>query len=99
MSNRGNSPAERWVATSDGLREAFPHLSAWYNDVDEFLELRIKAREDSTYLAIAKGVDGKGGPVVCFGVGYDVAGALMSVDATIQGGHWKVDKPWSAKGK
>ena len=76
-----------------------PHLQAWLDSYDDFSELRIKARDDGTVLGIAKGYDSNGGPVVCFGVGYDGVAALLALDRAINGGNWRVDKPWSPKGK
>lgn len=89
-----NSSQERWLSIDECMREYAPHLSAWWNDDEEFSELRLKARPDGTTLAIAKGYGGDGGPVVCFGVGYGVPAALLAIDGTINGGRWKVDEPW-----
>lgn len=86
--------AQEWADFDGVLREYVPNLRAWWGEAEEFGELRLKFRLDSTYLAIAKGYDSSGGPVVAFGVGYDVVTALMAIDSTIQGGHWRVDKPW-----
>lgn len=77
------------------VRGYAPNLYGWSSDPDNFAELRLKARPDGTILAIAKGFGPDGGPVVCFGVGYGIVGAVMAIDATIQGGKWRVDKPWS----
>jgi hypothetical protein len=93
--NRKNeSSVERWVRLVDDLRAAVPHVMGWLTSVDDFKEIRIKAREDGTCLAIAKGYGSDGGPIVAFGVGYDAVLALMALDATLQGGHWRKDKPW-----
>lgn len=94
-----NGPVDRWAAFDSVLKGELPHLHAWYTEEEEFSELRIKARPDGTCLAIAKGYGSDGGPVVCFGVGYGVVAALMAIDATIHGGNWKFDKPWSPNGK
>lgn len=101
MSKKSGKPtrAEQWAAFDEKLRGAVPHLSAWWDDADEFVEIRVKARPDGTYLAVAKGYGSDGGPVVCFGVGYGVSAALMAIDSTIQGGSWRVDKPWSPPSK
>lgn len=95
----GNRALERWTEFSDELHRRVPHLSAWYGEEESFSELRIKAKADGTMLAIAKGFGPDGGPVVCFGSGYGLVACLMAIDATIQGGHWRVDKPWPNKGK
>lgn len=88
------SKAEQWTTLSEQVGRVMPHLVAWWDDDDDFVEIRLKLRPDGTVLAIAKGYDSDGGPVVCFGTGYGVLGALMSVDGTIQGGRWREDKPW-----
>lgn len=84
----------RYNRLHDGVAELTPSLYAFLNDVEEFSELRVKARDDGSVLAIAKGYDSSGGPIVSFGVGYDAIGALLGIDGTIQAGKWKVDKPW-----
>lgn len=91
--------AERWAELGDEIHQRLPHLYAWLVDEDDFAELRLKARPDGTTLAIAKGYGTDGGPVVCFGSGYGAVGALMAIDATIQGGRWREDKPWSGNKK
>lgn len=92
----GQGP-ERWVRLVDDLRRHLPHGASWWADEESFSELRLKAKADGTILAIAKGYGSDGGPVVCFGSGYGLEGALMALDASIQGGNWRFDKPWSGK--
>lgn len=92
--SKGSSPQDRWLENCAQMKGAFPHASAWWTQEDEFRELRFKARDDGTTLAIAKGFDSGGGETVCFGSGYGLVGAMMAVDAAIQGGNWRVDKPW-----
>lgn len=89
-----NSQVDRWVRLSDQIKKEVPQVSSWLFSTTDFVEVRFKARDDGTVLGIAKGYDSSGGPIVCFGVGYDVVLALMALDATIAGGHWRVDKPW-----
>lgn len=88
-----------WAAFVDQIHAVIPHASSWWGEEDGFRELRLKRRDDGSTLAIAKGYGPDGGEVVCFGSGYGVVGALMAIDAAIQGGAWRVDKPWSDKGK
>ena len=97
--SRGNTKQKTWLKLVEQLKVELPHLAAWWDDYDEFLELRLKARDDGTVLVIAKGFDSGGGPVVCFGTGYDVVSAIMAIDATINAGNWRVDKPWAPKKK
>lgn len=86
---------ERWLQFHDVVRDWVPHATAWFIDEERFQELRFKRRDDGTTLAIAKGYGPDGGPVVCFGAGYGLLGSLLAVDRAIQGGNWRVDKPWS----
>lgn len=92
-----NGRSHNWVELSDSIKTGCPQLVAWYNTTDDFQELRFKARDDGTILAIAKGYGADGGPIVCFGVGYDVPAACLAINASIAGGHWRVDKPWDAR--
>ncbi len=89
-----NTLQSQWDKAAKQGRLQFPHLYGWLENVDAFSELRIKARDDGTYLAIAKGYGTDGGPVVCFGVGYDYTLAILALDKTIQAGKWRYDKPW-----
>lgn len=93
-----NTPGERYVNLTGVLKQQFPHLFAWCLDPNDFIELRFKARSDGTILAVAKGYDPAGAPVVAFGSGYDVVLALMAIDASINGGNWRRDKPYDPSG-
>jgi len=94
--NKRKGLQARWESVEKGLHDSFPHLSAWWSDEEGFESLRVMARADGTTLVVAKGFNGEGGPIVCFGSGYGVVLALMAVDATINAGNWRADKPWKA---
>lgn len=96
---RENTLVTRYNAIHEAVEELTPHLYGFLGSVEDFREIRIKARADGTCLAIAKGFGPDGGETVCFGVGYDAIGALLGIDGTIQSGSWKVDEPWSPNGK
>lgn len=93
-SKRKNSAVKRWEELGEEVHRTVPHLYAVLGEEDEFIELRAKARLDGTTLVILKRYGSDGTPMVCFGSGYGVFGALVAVDSTIQSGNWKVDKPW-----
>jgi hypothetical protein len=97
--NKKRTQAERYAWVHDKLQEMVPHVFSFLMDEDDFVELRIKKQADGSCLAIAKGYDSDGSPVVCFGGGYGYVGALMAIDATIQGGNWRADKPWNPSKK
>lgn len=87
----------RWLRIAGFVGDELPNLASWLGEEEEFIELRIKARDDGSTLAIAKGYNGSGAPVVCFGVAYGPYLALMAIDSSIQGGNWREDKPWQEK--
>lgn len=89
-----NLPVERWQVHVSYSKEFFPHVSAWLFDSDRFRGLSFKPKVDGMVIAVAKGYFADGGESVCFGSGYDVVLALMSLDAAIQGGNWRIDTPW-----
>jgi len=93
------SPAELWSSNNSKLRGMIPHCYSVFSDAENFISLHIKARDDGTVLAVAKQYGDDGRPVVAFGSGYDVMAGLMGLDSSIQGGHWRVDKPWEPPGK
>jgi len=88
------SQAENWIKKEKDFRKLFPTVGAWLADEQDFSQLLLKVRPDGTTLAIAKGYGPDGGPIVCFGSGYGAIAALMAIEKTMQGGYWKVDKPW-----
>jgi len=94
-----DSRVDRWLQLESYLKLNIPHVIAWCNRVDEFNELRFKSRDDGTVLAIAKGYGSDGSPVVLFGSGYSYTLALVAIDSAIQGGEWRLDKPWSPNGQ
>lgn len=88
---------QRYQELSSQMQGLVPHLASWLGEEEDFRELRVKARPDGTMLSIAKGYNGDGGEIVAFGSGYGFVGSLLALDATINGGHWKVDVPWVPK--
>jgi hypothetical protein len=90
---------ERWMRLSTLFSREFPQLMSFLTDPENFLEVRIKFRPDGTYLLILKGYGDDGGPIVCFGVGYDVILSMLAVEKTIAGNGWRPDKPWNPNGK
>lgn len=93
--NNKNSQVDKWQASEKSLLLLFPHIMGVAVKEAEFIELRLKARDDGSTLAIIKQYGEDGGPLVAFGVGYGVTLALMALDKTLQGGHWRIDKPWN----
>ena len=90
--NTALSRGEQLSILDQELKKWLPNLSSWWDNETDFREVRVMSRDDGSMLAIAKGYDGEGGPVVAFGVGYGVAATLLALDTTIQGGRWKFDK-------
>ena len=79
------------------VSKSLPHLFAVLNSEEDFIELKVMARSDGTTLSLCKQYDSGGATVVAFGTGYGVILALMALDSSIQGGNWRIDKPWSPK--
>lgn len=92
--NSKKNGQRRWAVLDDALRDGVPHLSGVLNDEENFVSLLLKARDDGTCLAVLKKYSGDGTPLVCFGSAYSVSGCMVAIDATINGGNWKTDKPW-----
>lgn len=94
-SNAGkNSSVSRLIDFDAELAVRVPQFHAFFSDEDSFIEFRAKARPDGTILVVAKQYGSDGGPMVSFGVGYGVTAALLAIESTIAGGHWRVDVPW-----
>ena len=88
----GKNEVERFLAVDEAIRKVLPHFHAWSGDEESFRRFQIKARDDGTFLAVASGYGADGTPMVCFGQGYGVIGALYGLDRAIQGDNWRVDK-------
>lgn len=96
---KSDKPVDRWLAHVSYYKLSFPHVSSWLFDEEQFRGLSFKPGVDGMTIAVAKGFSADGTPTVCFGSGYDVILALMSLDASMQGENWRVDKPWSPSPK
>lgn len=88
-----------WTRIVQQWQKDFPHISTDCLFSSDFIELRLKMKEDGTVLAILKKFGADGGPTVLFGVGYDPVLAIMALDKASQGGNWRVDTPWEPKAK
>lgn len=88
---------QHFAELDEELRAYLPHLVSWWSKEEEVRGVSVKARPDGGFLAVAKGYESDGSEIVAFGLGFGVIGSLMALDMTLQGGNWKVDKPWPKK--
>jgi hypothetical protein len=93
--NRNNPELNRIVLLMEGIRSAAPQLYAWLNDTADFREVRIYIRDDGEMLGVAKGYNGDGAPVICFGSGFDVFSCLLGLNGAITADRWREDRPAS----
>lgn len=97
LRNNGNgSLSKRWTREVERLQAAFPQVTAFWDSREDFRELRLKARDDGTILAIAKAYGPDGTPMVAFGTGYDIVSCLMGLEGTLASSRWRVDKPYGS---
>lgn len=89
--------SERFAVLGSQLGTLLPHLNGVLSDETDFISLQIKLRPDGTCLAVLKKYGDDGRPLVLFGSGYGVPGALMGTDSAVQGGRWRPDKPFKPK--
>ena len=92
--SKSKSAAERFALLGQLLKKHVPNLNVTFEDESDFISLLVKVRPDGTCLAVVKKFGDDGGPLVLFGSGYGLPGALMAADAAAQGGKWRPDKPW-----
>lgn len=90
--SRSDSMQDAWSAIDQALQTNIPQVHSLVTNSGDFTELRLKARDDGTTLAILKAYAQDGTPMVAFGVGMSFSLSLIAVEATIAGGHWKRDK-------
>lgn len=93
-----NNRSSAWLALDQVIKNEVPHLAAVLADEEDFISFHIKMRDDGSVIGVLKRFGSDGGKLVCFGSSYTVSGCFVAVDATIQGGNWKVDKPWNGSG-
>lgn len=93
--NRRDQGSQAWLRLTEAFKAEVPQLTSVITDEVDFIDLRVKLRDDGSCLAIVKRYSADGGPVVCFGAAYGAIGALVAIDRAITGNNWKVDKPWS----
>lgn len=93
MSKRSNA-SDRILGLDKALRDYVAHVASYLGDEETFVSLYFKHQDDGTVLAVAKRYGPDGGPQVCFGGGYGVIGAMLSLNATIASDNWKTDKPY-----
>jgi len=91
---RNNTLLDWHYAWQEGVPQVYHALV----DGDRLCDLRVKVRDDGTWIAIGKGYGNDGGPVVAFGSGYDALSALQGLEGALAANKWRVDKPWSPNG-
>jgi hypothetical protein len=81
-----------------GLYGKLPQLRglALANEED-FTSLLIKHRGPMDWIVVAKKTGDDGGPLVCFGTGFDLVGALLGLEGTLASDRWRVDAPYNGK--
>lgn len=89
------TPGERFAFLGGELQRELPHVWKLLEGNSDFISLHLKAKADGSILCVAKKYGDDGGPLVLFGGGYGFVGALMALDASLQGDKWRTDKPWS----
>jgi nucleoid-associated protein YejK len=71
----------RWVQLEEALSQTVPQVFSILANEDDFISLYAKIRDDRTTLLVLKRYGSDGGPTVCFGSGYGVAGAFLALEA------------------
>jgi hypothetical protein len=83
------------VRLEEALVGVVPQLAAvLLRDSSGFQALTVRWRGPSDVLCVLRRETPEEGPQVCFGGGYDPAGALVALNAAVTGGRWKEDRPW-----
>lgn len=88
-----------WTEINDVLLKHTPQLASVLGDEEDFLTLYVKMKEDRTLLGVLKRYGSDGGPEVCFGSGYTIAGCFLGLEGSIAANKWRPDKPWEPDGK
>lgn len=83
-----------WKRLNSELSDLTPQLASVLGDEAEFISLYVKVKADGTMLGVLKRYGSDGGPMVCFGSGYTVAGVFLGLEGSIAANKWRPDKPW-----
>jgi hypothetical protein len=80
----------------NGVFTAVPQLHAvLVRNEEDAVGLNLKRRGDGDWIAVLRRVGDDGAPQVAFGTGFDLIGALLSLEGTVGAARWKEDKPWN----
>ena len=94
---QGNNHESGYIRVHGVLKGAMPQFSSLCLDGDDdFVSCTIRHRAAGDYVAVIKALDGDGGPVVCFGNGFDLVSALLGIEGTLAADRWQADKPFKA---
>ena len=100
MSNRkrrngaGDGEDTRWMRLYMRVCAELPQLAGVAVKNPEDFDRLTLINRGYDWLAIVKGYDKDGAPVVCFGSGEGLIGALIGANGAIAANRWKPDKPW-----
>lgn len=93
----GKSP---YVRLEAALQSATPQVYNLYRgDALDFVSLSVRHRGANDFIAVLRSLDEDGGPIVCFGTGFDYVGALLGLEGAVMGNRWRKDEPWEKPGE
>jgi len=92
-----SSKAAQFLEFHEFIMGYFPQVYSVLTDSERFQDIRFYFRGDDGYLGVLKGYSSDGGPVVCFGSGYDVLSCFFSLEGSVAADAWKIDKPYESR--
>lgn len=94
-SRKGSASDTPYHRLYRALGGTLPQLGAFLvRENPDMVSLTLKQRGVGDWLAVLKAFDADGGPIVCFGTGFDVVGCLLGLEGALAANRWRVDKPW-----
>lgn len=78
------------------MQKAVPQLNSWLTgkNAEDFDRITIRQRAPGDWIVIVKAYGDDGGPIVCFGQGFDFVEAFRAANGAVARGGWRPDKPW-----
>jgi hypothetical protein len=76
------------------LSEQLDALYSLFTSGGDFVEIRVRSRDDGSCYALAKRLGPDGAPLVAFGSGYDAISAIAGLEGAIHANKWRPDKPY-----
>lgn len=91
----GNSPQTPYTRLDSTLRSVLVQIFSMVDGQGhDLVGINVKKRGEQDWIVVIKAYGADGGPIVCFGNGFDISGGLLAAEGAVAAERWREDKPW-----